>query len=93
MTTNMEFCYGLNPIDAEKMRGHFVCVAFNPELRLPSVVGRLYNIDPSTGTIFLFNVKNEAKVNEQEVTPFRIIMKHAVSSVTGESLHVLYCGS
>lgn len=82
--------HGLDSQTVERLRGQFFKVVFKPELCLSSVVGRLYNVDPTTGTIFLFDLQGHAR-NEDE-TPFRVILQHAVESFAGNFTPLLCVG-
>lgn len=76
---DVEFCYNLSPIGVEKLRGHFVHLLF--KLPIDPIVGRLYNIDPTTGTVFLFDIQGQSMSEVDEVS-FKIVLKHSIESIT-----------
>lgn len=46
--------YGMSVATIEMKRGHAICIEFKKELG--SLSGYLWNIDPSSGTVFVFEV-------------------------------------
>ncbi|KAA8901670.1 hypothetical protein TRICI_006035 [Trichomonascus ciferrii] len=45
--------FGLLPSEVENARGGLVLIAFKESVKLSSMEGRLYNIDPTTGSVVL----------------------------------------
>lgn len=78
-----------SPQRVESLRGHFVKVTFQPELKSSPVTGRLYNVDPHTGTVFLFDFLGGGDPKD-DAMPFRIIMRHSIESFEGK--HLSACG-
>lgn len=67
--------FGLLPSEVENARGVLVVVEFKDSFNLRSVEGRLYNIDPTTGSVTLF----------LDDTKIRIIPNHSVLKLTCKS--------
>lgn len=67
------------PQTVKQLQGHFVQVFFNPELKLSPLTARLYNLDPDTGTVFLFDVlEHEQQQSADDGISFRVVMQHAI---------------
>ncbi|KTW29394.1 hypothetical protein T552_01347 [Pneumocystis carinii B80] len=66
--------YGMSAATIEMKRGHAICIKFKKEIE--SVSGYLWNIDPSSGTVFVF------ETNEKEYNVMYVIMSDSIYSIT-----------
>jgi hypothetical protein len=63
--------------EAEAARGKTVLVVFAPDVDHEPIEGRLFNIDPATGTVIL--------VHEEDAKPaFTVLYYDAIESVKGK---------
>jgi hypothetical protein len=63
--------------EAEAARGKIVLVVFAPDVDHEPIEGRLFNIDPATGTVIL--------VHEEDAKPaFTVLYYDAIESVKGK---------
>jgi hypothetical protein len=63
------------PSEVENARGGLVLIEFKDSIKLASIEGRLYNIDPTTGSVALF----------LEGSKVRIIPNHSILKLTCKS--------
>jgi hypothetical protein len=64
--------------EIEELRGRLILLVFNKDIDSLPYEGRLYNVDPSTGSIILFNYTEQSKVT------FKVFPKNTIKSVHGE---------
>ncbi|EMR11595.1 hypothetical protein PNEG_00038 [Pneumocystis murina B123] len=70
----LSILYGMSLATIEMKRGHAICIKFKKGL--DSLSGYLWNIDPSSGTVFVFDT------DQKESTVMYVVMSDSIYSIT-----------
>ncbi|KAG5519687.1 hypothetical protein PMAC_001843 [Pneumocystis sp. 'macacae'] len=70
----LAFFYGISPETIEAKRGHAVLIKYKKTEDMVS--GYLWNIDPWSGTVFVFQKR------ENEMAAMRVVMSDSIFSIT-----------